>query len=191
MIIDHLVAKRGAHGLVFASTRYEDQEGQQSIESQSETLSIWWDGLDSKGPGLVTHDGTEFSAVKILGPLVLRLDGPVDLEAVWDLAERGLTWGQTKLGKALQEQLDGEVKEWKEELEAQAQAEKTLNARMKDIKRSAQHKSWSEQLEETVKHTAEGRGRISRAHQFKQRGMRKLKVKKFVHVDEAGDVPPL
>lgn len=37
-IVDHFIGDRGAKGLVFASTRYEDQEGQQNGDNLNETL---------------------------------------------------------------------------------------------------------------------------------------------------------
>lgn len=64
--------------------------------------------MSSTGRHFANYDGTTPSALKILSPLILSRERPVDLEVVYDLAERQLSWGRTGLGKALQEQLDEE-----------------------------------------------------------------------------------
>lgn len=107
-IVDHFIGDRGAKGLVFASTRYEDHEGQQSADSLNETLPNFFERLASKGPHFAIHDGTTPSTLKILSPLILSRERPVDLEVIYDLAERQLPGGQIALEKVLQEQLDEE-----------------------------------------------------------------------------------
>jgi hypothetical protein len=165
---------------VFASTHYEDEEGHESLESQNETLSTFTERLHLKGPHFVVYDGTTPSALGVLTPLLLNK--PFNLEIMYELAERHLPWGESRLGKALVEQLDKEMEKWEKSLHEEQKVKDALKDRIKKAD-GPWLRNLLKQREEVGRRMEIIRIRTARREQLQERGERQLERKKV-------DFPP-
>lgn len=161
---------------MLASTRYEDQEAEWSIESQIETLLSFKRRIYAEKPHLVTYDGTTSSALNILSPLILS--GPTTLGIVYELAERHLPWAQTGLWKALKEQLDGELQEWETNLREEKKSQDALKDRMEDVEGNWLNRKLSEQYSRFEWNKEVLESRFAKLHQLYQRGDQRLELTK-------------